>query len=873
MKTVTSFGGYYELTFNPAGPEFSDGRLNPFSNPKIREAMNWLVDRDYIVQEIYGGLAVPKYLPITGAFPDYARYIDVVRELESKYAYNPSMANEVISKEMEAMGAVKDDDGKWRYKDEPVTLTFLIRNDGDGTRLPIGNYVANQLEDLGFTVDRQYKTSSEAAPIWLFSEPKEGQWHLYTGGWITTAVDRDQGGNFLFFYSPNSPYGFTPLWAAYQPSDEFESTAQALDRNKFATLDERAELFEKAMRLALEDSARVWLVDQQSFTPYRPEVEVTGDLAAGVQGAQLWPFTLRFVGQEGGDMRWAMSDLLVEPWNPVAGSNWVYDTAPIRATRDAGFMNDPFTGLAWPQRAERADVFIKKGLPVGKTLDWVNLEFVDEIQVPGDAWADWDATTQKFITVDELKTLIADAKVAQEEYEAKAEEAQAQLETKAKELAEALNYKALTTESINSLISELANMLNEVIGQEVDTEALFADEEYGAAVEELITTMNAEEPALAPEEQQKRVAEFVLSYVQVDDFASVDPVAAQYATRPEPGTALRKSVVYYPENFWDTVKWHDGSAITPADIVMSLIMTFDPGKPDSAIYDESQAGNLEVFLSTFKGMKITSWNPFVAEFYTDSYSMDAELNVTSFWPAYSQGDAKWDVIAVGNLAEANNELAWSADKAEANEVEWASLVGGPSLEVLDKYLGEALGNAYIPYEPTLGEYITSEDAVTRYQNLGDFYMQHGHFWVGTGPYILDQVFTTEKTITLVHNPDYPDKADKWSQFSEPMIAEVEIDGANVMIGSEASFDVFVTFNDDAYPADDISSVKYLVFGPDGSLVVSGDADGVTDGQYSIKLAADQTAQLTEGANTLEVVVVSKLVSIPTIVDFEFVATK
>ncbi len=746
LKTAASFGGYYELTFNPAGPEFADGRLNPFANPKIREAMNWLVDRDYIVQEIYGGLAKPKYLPITGAFPDYAKFIDVVRELENKYAYNPEMAAEVINAEMEAMGAVKGEDGKWTYNGEPVTIIFIIRNDGDGTRKPIGDYVSNQLEDLGFTVDRQYKTSSEAAPIWIFSDPAEGQWHMYTGGWITTAVSRDQGGNFLFFYSPNSAYGFTPLWGAYQPSEAFESVAQALDRNTFATLDERGELFREALRLAMEDSARVWLVDQQAFSPYRQEVEVTADLAGGVQGAQLWPFTLRFADQEGGDMKWAMSDLLVEPWNPVAGSNWVYDTAAIRATNDAGFMSDPFTGLAWPQRAERAEVFVEKGLPVGKTLDWVSLEFVDEIQVPEDAWVDWDAENQVFVT---------------------------------------------------------------------------AGEKF-----------------------------------------------------PEGITAKRKSVVYYPADFWDTVKWHDGSPIAPADIVMSLIMTFDPGMEASAIYDEAQAGNLEVFLSTFKGFRIVSWDPFVAEYYSDSYGLDAEANVASFWPGYSQGDAKWDAIAIGNLAEANGELAWSADKAEVNEVEQISFIGGPSLEILTKYLDQAIAESYIPYEPTLGQYITPEEAAARYENLKAFYEEHGHFWVGTGPYILDKVYTTEKTLTLVHNPDYPDKADKWARFAAPKIAEVEIDGAgNVVVGTEATFDVYVSFDGAAYPADEIESVKYLVFNADGVLAASGDAEMVADGQYAINLSADQTAELTEGASKLEVVVVSKLVSIPTIVDFEFVATK
>jgi peptide/nickel transport system substrate-binding protein len=44
-------GVYYELTFNPVGPEFNDGRFNPFSNRRIREAMNYLVNRTYIANE------------------------------------------------------------------------------------------------------------------------------------------------------------------------------------------------------------------------------------------------------------------------------------------------------------------------------------------------------------------------------------------------------------------------------------------------------------------------------------------------------------------------------------------------------------------------------------------------------------------------------------------------------------------------------------------------------------------------------------------------------------------------------------------------------------------------------------------------------
>lgn len=83
LEYSVSFGGNSEITFNPVGPEFpGTGKLNPFSVPRIREAMNWLIDRDYIAQELYGGMALPRIVTISGAMPDYARHADVIRALE-----------------------------------------------------------------------------------------------------------------------------------------------------------------------------------------------------------------------------------------------------------------------------------------------------------------------------------------------------------------------------------------------------------------------------------------------------------------------------------------------------------------------------------------------------------------------------------------------------------------------------------------------------------------------------------------------------------------------------------------------------------------------------------------------------------------------
>jgi peptide/nickel transport system substrate-binding protein len=362
--------------------------------------MNMLIDRNYIVQEIYGGLAIPKVSSLNSSFPDYARYVDVSREIEAKYAYNPEKAKETIAAVMAEMGATLGADGKWQFNGAPVTLIGIIRTEDE--RKEIGDYVSTTLEDAGFTVDRQYKTRSEASPIWNQSDPNEGKMNFYTGGWITTAVSRDDATNFAYFYTELG--SGSPLWQNYKPTDEYMAVAEKLWVNDFKSMDERGELFKQALTLSLEDSARIWLVDQISFSPQRAEMEVAYDLAGGVAGSALMPYTIRFKDKEGGTMRVAQPGVLVEPWNPIAGSNWIYDQTPARATQDWGVVADPYTGLYWPLRVESAACTVKTGLPVAKTLDWVAVDFADTIAVPETAWADWDAVNQVFIEAGKMTT-------------------------------------------------------------------------------------------------------------------------------------------------------------------------------------------------------------------------------------------------------------------------------------------------------------------------------------------------------------------------------------------------------------------------------------------------------------------------------------
>ncbi|MCJ7576543.1 MAG: ABC transporter substrate-binding protein [Dehalococcoidia bacterium] len=284
-----------------------------------------------------------------------------------------------------------------------VTVKFLIRN--NDLRLEIGNYVMNQLDDLGFTVTPQYGVGSQLAPIWQ-GDPNLGLWNAYTGAWINTAVPLDEGSNFGFFFTPLA--GMGPLWDAYTPTQPFLDVATLLWNNDFTNMSQRQVLFQTALPLSMEDSVRIFVDDRASYTPLRRSVAAAADAYGGIEGSMLWGSTLHFKygnltpilpawdsGTNGTlTVRIALEDLLVQPWNPVAGSNWAFDQFPIRGTCEQGMEYDTRDGLAWPNVASKADVVYQAGLPIGQantSLPWLTVSTSPgAIAVPPTAWADWN---------------------------------------------------------------------------------------------------------------------------------------------------------------------------------------------------------------------------------------------------------------------------------------------------------------------------------------------------------------------------------------------------------------------------------------------------------------------------------------------------
>ncbi|MFU8796330.1 MAG: InlB B-repeat-containing protein, partial [Dehalococcoidia bacterium] len=645
-----TLGGSRDFFFNCfPGPDSVvfpiSGKLNPFAVAEIREAMNWMIDRDYAAEEVLAGMGLPLYTQFNPTGAETDRYADLIADVLAYYAYSPATGYAQIEAAMLDLGAVLTG-GKWHFNGEPVVINQVIRQDLSPYP-PLGDYFADVLEqDCNFTVNRIYATSGVAWGTYLLEDSQE-LFHIYGGGWGMPSVFRTEVHSFAQFNTHLVMVGY-PMWENLEPWMEDPEWAPMYDAiydlryTNYSTMEERAELVEFALWEVMRFSNSIWSVAITSFVPFRAEVDMVLDACGGVSA--LWAQTIHFQDaagnpQYGGILHMELPSILVQNMNPVAGSAMTYDIMTTRdVTGDFGLVPHPQTGLNMPQRIESATVTIRSGLPVGVSDTspgyWCKLSFADTIAVPGTAWADWDAANQQWIT---------------------------------------------------------------------------ASERF-----------------------------------------------------PGGTTAKRKSTVVYPADLWD-LPMHDGTTLSPGDFMMSMIMAFDRGKEDSPIYDSAEKVSVESFLNNFKGFVIESWDPLTITTYSEVYGLDAEHSVSTWWPGYgTYGEfAPWHTVAVGKLAEKNNQLAFSKSKSDTLGVEWADYMKGPSLAVLASNLASAEAASYLPYAPTMGDYVDAAEIAERYAALSDWYAEKEHFWVSCGPFYVEAVYPIFKQIHLKAFFAYPDASEKW----------------------------------------------------------------------------------------------------------------
>jgi peptide/nickel transport system substrate-binding protein len=339
------------LILNPApAPE---GELNPFSIPEVRQAMQYLVNRDSIAQDIYRGAARPMRTHVGPSDPDFLTIYDIDRG--SGISYDPELARELIAEAMTAAGAELID-GVWHYPDEdgepqPVRIKLVGRVEDE--RREIADLVRAELEQAGFEVATTYDQFAPAVQKVYSTDPAAFEWHIYTEGWGRGAPERYDVGGVNSFIAPwlgNMPGWREEGFWQYE-NEELDELGQTLFQGQFDSLEERNEIYRTMTQAGLDESIRVWLVTVDNSFPAREELEgVTRDLVAGPRN----PWALREAYVPGSDdvrvgHQWVWTERTT--YNPVGGLGDVYSVDLWRNLSDPAIWNDPFTGIPQPFRA------------------------------------------------------------------------------------------------------------------------------------------------------------------------------------------------------------------------------------------------------------------------------------------------------------------------------------------------------------------------------------------------------------------------------------------------------------------------------------------------------------------------------------------
>ena len=343
LEVFDSTGGYYSILVNPA----ESNEFNPFSIKDVRFALNYLIDRKLIVNELMGGYGAPM---ITYYSPSDPEYLTVIEQLESfNFRYDPILAEEMISNALKEKGAIKSN-GQWEINYKPIEITIFIRTD-DPVRKSIGEILAYELEKIGFTVKKDFGDLNKAFVVVYGSDPAEMKWNLYTEGWGRSAFVKYDSTGLAQMYSPwfsNMPGFNNPSYWNYK-NEYLDTITQKIYSGDFQSEDQRTDLIQDAVAEGVDQSVRIFLASKIDQYVANEKMEgIVNDLGAGVP-SRFTPINSRSDDKE---LVIGVKEIYQGAWNPVMGLSDKYSRQIWGIISDPITFKNPFSGKTFPVRAD-----------------------------------------------------------------------------------------------------------------------------------------------------------------------------------------------------------------------------------------------------------------------------------------------------------------------------------------------------------------------------------------------------------------------------------------------------------------------------------------------------------------------------------------
>lgn len=381
LKVYDKTAGTLGLLVNPA-PAADRNILNPFQFREVRYALNYLIDRDFVVNEILKGYGSPLVSPFGLYSPEYLNIIDTVESFG--FRYNPSLASKMISEAMIAGGATNEG-GKWIFNGNPVNIKVFIRQD-DVQKKSMGEMFASEIEKIGFSVQREYGDLNKANTVVYGSDPKILQWQIYT--------EEMAGTNAFARYNPVIPSQMYAPWFARMPGSQnpaywnyqnatLDETTQKITFFNFTSEQERNRLLGDAVKMGIQESVRLFVA--QKTDPFVASANIQGlvnDFGAGI--ASKYSLLNTRLGGENASLDIGVKQIHQASWNTIAGLQDIYSSSIYSLISDPGTFRHPYTGEVIPFRTQWTEITTEG--PKGK------------LEVPYDAIR-WNQTLHQWIDV------------------------------------------------------------------------------------------------------------------------------------------------------------------------------------------------------------------------------------------------------------------------------------------------------------------------------------------------------------------------------------------------------------------------------------------------------------------------------------------
>lgn len=380
LKQYERNSGSFGLLFNPAPSDPST--INPFQFKEIRYAMNFLINREFISNELLNGYGIPLVDPYGVYSPEYLSILDAVESFG--FHYDPQLAEEIVSNILSREGAKKIGH-TWYFNNHPIEIKILVRSD-DSQRKSLGEVVSDELEKIGFKVIKEFADLNKANKVVYGSNPIDLSWQIYTEAFSgSTSFVNFNPSVAAQMYAPwysSMPGGKNPSYWQYQNTTIDEITQKLVFLN-YTSVNQRTNLLKEAIVNGIQESIRIFLV--KNIEPYVASSKVHGlinDFGAGITS----PYSLFNANStiRKNILNIGVKQIYQGAWNDIGGFTDAYSNDIYSALSDGAIFRDPFNGEIKPLR-----------------VIWTNITTTgpfNKFLIPPDV-QNWDTGSQKWTNI------------------------------------------------------------------------------------------------------------------------------------------------------------------------------------------------------------------------------------------------------------------------------------------------------------------------------------------------------------------------------------------------------------------------------------------------------------------------------------------